>query len=214
MRDAAPARATTTATERQEAPQLSGAAPANGGQESALSKIAELRGNAEYMAAYMAGDREKVAELMQLYEAAYPQGKAVADADAEHFGPPSDPGAYNLRLDLEDRDRAAGLQEEMRSALHGAGVPTSTVEAVRMVLERAEVLDDAGQQRSRLDGLAELERRHGAAAARQMIGDAKKLYDSVAARSPAIAEMLEVSGAANSPYLIENLARVVRATRR
>lgn len=191
------------------------AAPSNaegapGSRETASARIAELSADSAWMASYLGGDKAKVAEFRSLHEAAYPTGAAGAQTNAEVFGPPADPEGYGIEAGPDATEEQRQEVTEIKQALFAEGVPNLVAEFAGQLFERNGALTEDVLTKRRLEGWAELERRHGAKAP-EILADGKKLYDALVARSASLEYLLESCGAGSDAGFIETLARVQRS---
>lgn len=106
-------------------------------------------------------------------------------------------------------DEQLALELGMKTALYEAEVPTFLASFGRVIVERniSEGLQAWTSPERIASTREELEQRHGEAGAKQIIAEAKKVFDRLDAKSADLGDLLCNSGAVNCPDFLETLAR-------
>ncbi|MFZ5558684.1 MAG: hypothetical protein ACOZDY_18545 [Pseudomonadota bacterium] len=191
-----------------------------GTAEAARTQLVALRENAEFMDRYVSGDARAVSEMTRAFAAAYPERQGTGDAQpperlpegAEWLARPATPAGYDfsaLRSGPEPSPQERELSAEIAQALHAEGVPAAVVDVAVQVMARnvrQGLPDDEALEHARLAAQAELELRHGDQAG-AILASARKLYERLEQRDPRIAELIDLTGAGNSAWLIESMSR-------
>jgi hypothetical protein len=136
--------------------------------------------------------------------------QALQQAAQQAFAPPRGPWEYEFPMLNGASDQEVILQAEVRNALYAEQIPAHLVSLAREIGEyniKAGPLSEESLETSRLSGLAELQRRHGANA-EAVIAKAKKEFDKLDARSPETCDWLVDTGVASSADFVEALARL------
>lgn len=200
-----------------------GGGPGNEAVEAATAKvqIAEYQNDRDYMTAYLAGDRGKVDEMTRLYAVAYREPGApdatqtanqVQDAGEEWLARPSSIDDYDFSALVTEEPTAEqrALQIELKNALHAEGVPVHAVGVAMNVMAhnlKSGLPDERALEHSKLATKSELELRYGDKSA-EILAAAGKMYERLEKRDPRIADLLDASGASNSVWMVETLARL------
>lgn len=190
--------------------------------DAAQAEITRLTGDKDFqkdlLSGFGIGHRAALEKWQGLQKTAFggggtasPEERAMGDA----LRPPASPAEYKITRDLSLADWSEDLESEAKTLSHAIGLPQGALEGVVMAWNHAAATinrdgpispeKEAAQYET---GMQALKAKHGARA-----GEVLEKANSVIRNLPAeqrqrVKDLLNSSGLANSPYLVDQLAMV------